>query len=246
MYRTPAGDCMVRVEEGVVSDDRMTEFIMRLRNEADSADFWDLARAAVPRPAPPGVLGRLRTRAAAALAAAFVTVGGLGGVAYAANGATPGDFLYGLDRALEAVGIGNGGASERIAEAIVLVEEGATGHGLAHAAKVVPDEAGNAAVLTAADAVGPDVDTEVYDEVLALLTYLSDNVGHIDGPTVAEYARAINGNQGGGPGSPIGPPDGVPVGPPDATPVGPPEETPVGPPVEPPVGGTTTTTTTVP
>jgi hypothetical protein len=190
-------------------------------------------------------MGRLRTRAAAAVAATVMSVGGLGGVAYAANGATPGDFLYGLDRALEAVGVGNGGASERIAEAIVLVQQGATGHGLEHAAGIVPDEAGaGAAVLIAAEGVGFNVTAEVQDEVMALLTYLSENVGNIDGQTVAEFARAIHGNQGGAPETPVGPPDGVPVGPPDETPVGPPEETPVGPPVSTPVGATTTTTST--
>ena len=228
-----------------MSDDRITEFILRLRNEADTSDFSALAHEVIPQAARAGFRGRLRTRAAAAVAATVMSVGGLGGVAYAANGATPGDFLYGLDRALEAVGVGNGGASERIAEAIVLVQQGATGHGLEHAAGIVPDEAGaGAALLTAAEAVGPNVVTaEVQDEVIALLTYLSENVGHIDGQTVAEFARAIHGNQGGAPETPVGPPDGVPVGPPEETPVGPPEETPVGPPVSTPVGGTTTTTT---
>jgi hypothetical protein len=68
-------------------------------------------------------------------------------------------------------------------------------------------------VLTAAEAVGTNASAEVQNEVLALLAYLSENVGHIDGSTVADFARAINGHQG-GPGTPAGPPDGVPVGPP--------------------------------
>jgi hypothetical protein len=70
-----------------VADERMTEFILRLRNEADASDFSDLARDAIPRPRS-GLMGRLRTRAAAAVAATVMSVGGLGGVAYASNGAT--------------------------------------------------------------------------------------------------------------------------------------------------------------
>src|SRR3970282_2133223 len=116
-----------------MSDDRITEFILRLRNEADTSDFSALAHEAVPQAARAGFIGRLRTRAAAAVA----------------------------------VGVGTGGASERIAEAIVLVQQGATGHGLEHAAGIVPDEAGaGAALLTAAETVGPNVVTaEVQDEV---------------------------------------------------------------------------------
>ena len=52
----------------------------------------------------------------------FVTMSG--GLAYAANGAKPGDLLYGLDRALEAIGIGDGGADERLAESLALVASG--------------------------------------------------------------------------------------------------------------------------
>lgn len=228
-----------------MSDERMTGFILRLRNEADAADFSALADPAIfGVTRRPSFMGRLRTRAAAAVAATLMSVGGLGGVAYAANGATPGDFLYGLDRALEAVGVGNGGASERISEAIVLAQHGSPSHGLEHAAKVVPDDTGaGSALLAAAEGMDLEVSSEVQDEVMALLTYLSDNVGSIDGQTVADFARAIGGH--GAPfETPVGPPDGVPVGPPAETPVGPPDETPVGPPVSTPVGSSTTTTST--
>ncbi|HAX81782.1 MAG TPA: hypothetical protein DCY40_04365 [Actinobacteria bacterium] len=234
----------------------MTEFILRLRNEADTADFSALADPAIfGATRRPSFLGRLRTRAAAAVAATVMCVGGLGGVAYAANGATPGDFLYGLDRALESVGIGNGGASERITEAIVLAQRGSPGHGLEHAAAVVPDDTGaGSALLAAAEGMDPAVSTEVQDEVMALLTYLSDNVGNIDGQTVADFAHAIGGRGRAPIETPPGPPDGVPggppvstpVGPPVSTPVGPPVSTPVGPPVSTPVGPPTTTTTTLP
>ena len=68
-----------------------------------------------------------------------LTVGGFGGAAYAANGAAPGDTFYGLDRALEAVGIGNGGSAERLAEVKELVDHGQTAGGLEHAADIVEE-----------------------------------------------------------------------------------------------------------
>jgi hypothetical protein len=64
---------------------------------------------------------RLVSRVAMAVAALVVLVMLPAGMAYAANGAKPGDLLYGLDRALEAIGIGDGGAEERLAESLALV-----------------------------------------------------------------------------------------------------------------------------
>lgn len=58
---------------------------------------------------------RLRRRATAFAATAAVVLG-LSGMAWAADGAAPGDWYYGIDRALEAVGIGAGGAEERLLE----------------------------------------------------------------------------------------------------------------------------------
>lgn len=65
----------------------------------------------------------LATRAAAAVAA-FVLLIGVSAVAFAAHVSIPGDALYGLDRALEAVGIGDGSVNERMVEADTLVADG--------------------------------------------------------------------------------------------------------------------------
>jgi hypothetical protein len=213
----------------------LTELIVQLRREADGADFSALAERSIPKPkSRSGVLVLLRTRVAATAALLVVALGGLSGVAYAANGASPGDVLYGLDRALEAVGIGNGGASERISEAISLVTGGNPGQGLEHAANAVPHDAGvDSAFEEAIAAIPTPSSSEVEDEVLALLTYLKENVGSIDGATVAELAHSIGGR-----------PDDLPGGPPEETPVGPPEETPAGPPEDTPGNGPPTTTTT--
>ena len=77
------------------------------------------------------------------------------------------------------------------------------------------------------------------------MTYLSDNVGSVDGPTVAELARAIHPSDPAGPPEGVnqgGPPDSVPAGPPDGvTPGGPPDSVPGGPPDGVNHGGPTTT-----
>jgi len=217
-----------------VTDDPTSRFISDLRAEADRADFRRLAAGAVPSRARGHFVDRIRRRAAVIGASAVVLVGGFTGLAYAANGAAPGDPLYGLDRAFEAVGIGNGGAAERIAEAQTLAVQGQQSSSLEHAATVVKDDPGaETALLTAAQRLQGADATAAQEEVGALLSYLSANVGHIDGKTASELARAIH-----GPGDtpPAGPPTtlpGPPVSTPDAptsttTPVGPP--TSVGPP----------------
>ncbi len=63
---------------------------------------------------------RLARQVAMAAAALFVLVTMSSGLAYAANGAKPGDLLYGLDLALEGIGIGDGGVEERLAEIAVI------------------------------------------------------------------------------------------------------------------------------
>ena len=56
------------------------------------------------------------------LGASFAIMLAFSGVAMAANGSAPGDLLYGVDRALETVGIGNGGIDERIVEFETLLD----------------------------------------------------------------------------------------------------------------------------
>ncbi len=63
---------------------------------------------------------RVLTRLTMAGAALALVVAVSGGLAYAANGAKPGDLLYALDRALEGIGIGDGGVGERLSESIAL------------------------------------------------------------------------------------------------------------------------------
>lgn len=107
---------------------------------------WFLTALADQRPAPPhdvehmatalasaarsSVPGSLRTRprrAARRMVALAASVGllfAMSGIAIAADNAAPGDLLYGVDRAFELIGIGDGGIEERIAEFDTLLTRG--------------------------------------------------------------------------------------------------------------------------
>ena len=211
-----------------MSPDTVTEFIQILREEADGADFHTLSAPAIPSAAP-GVMARWRTRLATAAAAGVASVAALGGLAYAADGAAPGAVLYGIDRAFEAIGIGNGGEHERLEEAVALAEHGDPALGLEHAAGVTGDPEAHAALIQAAERLMVREQNQVGEQTQArlqvaeLLQYMAQNAGDVDGPTVAGLARSIGGD-------PVGPPDDVPSGPPDEVPVGPPDGVPAGPP----------------
>jgi len=147
------------------------------------------------------VVGSLRRRVAAVAVAAAVFAGGMTGMAVAADHAKPGDALYGLDRAFEAVGIGNGHAVERLAEAQSLVDAGEVDRGLRQAAEAVESQgseysAASLALMDAAErvvSVGSDRSQEVRVQVAGLLSYLSENRGAGNGRLVAELAREIGG-----------------------------------------------------
>ncbi len=170
----------------------------------------DVAPVAAAEPASPGSAGPVRIRLAglrrrvAALAAAVtLLVGGGAGAAVAADGAAPGDVLYGLDRALEVLGIRDGGAVERLDEVEHLVLDGDVPRGLEHAAEmirsVVPTSATDrgtavAALESAAErvrAARAGGAGAADGEVSELLEYLAGHVGAVDGRTVAELSHRI-------------------------------------------------------
>ncbi len=86
-------------------------------------------------PTVPRHRGRLSRQLAGGLGAALLLTG-MTGVAVA-DDAVPGDALYGLDRAMESIGIGAPGLSERIAEAQALSQRGEITAAIAHAADAV-------------------------------------------------------------------------------------------------------------
>ena len=151
---------------------------------------------------------RLRHRLATGAAAITLVLGSGAGVAVAADGAAPGDVLYGLDRALENVAVGNGGAAERLREAAALVEAGHLADGLEHAAEVLAANhggesggAGQAAtealraaaarIAATADPTSEASTAQVEAAVGDVLTYLSEHVGDVDDGRVAELSQLI-------------------------------------------------------
>jgi len=152
--------------------------------------------------------------------AALLLFFGMTGMAVAADGAAPGDALYGLDRALENAGIGAGRVEERIEEANQLVAQGRAQEALGHVTEAfdeaqedgedVSDLAEARSAIEAAVSRLPEVETEaatgnVDEDVEALLRYIRENVqkdvgedGREFGQRVAALARLIAVNEEGG------------------------------------------------
>ncbi|WP_084125996.1 hypothetical protein [Demequina sp. NBRC 110054] len=146
---------------------------------------------------------RLQRRAAAAIAVAAAVALSFGGVA-AANEAAPGDALYGLDRALERLGINAGGAEERLLEVRALVADDQIAEALDLSVEAVEemddldqeqaDEL--AGLLSAAESVMSDsseTSAERRAQVSAMLTFMAetDLTGREFGRAVSERARGI-------------------------------------------------------
>ena len=162
---------------------------------------------------------RFRPQLAAA-ATAVLLLGGTTGVAVAANSAAPGDPLYGIDRALEQIGIGAGHGQERLAEATVLLSDGQVRQALKQAAQALDQVAGEAESFDDLDAVraaiaesaeslpeagrGDGSQALVLDNVTTLLDYMRENLGKgvgVDGDDfgqgVADLARGITSEEDG-------------------------------------------------
>lgn len=220
----------------------LAAFVAALRSDSTPLDPDMLAQTAAqaseaasvganaPVHVPAAASGRwlgIRRRAVTAMTVATLTLGSGAAAAVAADGAAPGDALYGLDRALENMGVGNGGAQERLEEVRELVEKGQLARGLEHTPQVVaanqPDPAPLASEATdalraaaqrisaladrGAEAAHPDVSDAVSD----LLTYLSEHIGEVDGQRVAELAQLV----GEAAREDRQPPDNLPAGQPD-------------------------------
>lgn len=136
--------------------------------------------------------GRVRPKLVTSALSVFAVMG-MTGVAVASNAAAPGDPLYGIDRALERVGINDGGITERLEEATTLADHGLAVEALNHAADAVSarsPEAANAlqeAARNVQDGQGPNLDVE------AMLTWMASTglTGREFGQAVAEQARAL-------------------------------------------------------
>ena len=128
-------------------------------------------------------------------ALSVVMVVGMTGVAAAADSAAPGDPLYGLDRAMERIGIGAGNAGERLEEADHLLTEGRILQALEHATEAVDgDAAASAALDIAIDRVETAANQNsaaVQEKVGALLTYISENIGEDKGVDGRDFGQGM-------------------------------------------------------
>jgi len=166
---------------------------------AEHADPFGVVHRQRPGRTP---MTRLSRTATAALT--LLLVASMAGTAIAADASVPGDTLYGLNRALERVGILDGGATERLQEAAAIVDRDlelavATAQEAAEGA----EEEGNdqvkgaaEALIAAAESVLSDGDEQslaVREEVARLLQLLATQVGEsgVDGEQVSEIARSI-------------------------------------------------------
>jgi hypothetical protein len=216
--------------------DPLARLVAELRLEADQSRFEHLTTVAMAEIQDPPTVRRWSRQAVAAIAATVAVVVAFSGAAVAAQGAGPGDLLYPLDQALEVVGVGDGGASERLDEARSLAEQNRFDRGLRHAADVLSDDPeAQRAVSAAANRVVDVEPDSLGADVTNLLDYLAANLGSVDGRTVADMAQQIG---SGGP--EVGPQDDVPGGgpPADVPGVGPQDDVPgEGRPADVPGGG---------
>jgi hypothetical protein len=158
------------------------------------------------RPRGRWVVSRFRPQLAAA-ATAVILLGGTTGVAVAANSAAPGDPLYGIDRALEQIGIGAGHGQERLAEATVLLSDGQVRQALKQAAQALDQVAGETEGFDDLDAVraalaesaenlpeaGPGDGSQplVVANVTTLLDYMRENLGKGVGADGSEFGQGV-------------------------------------------------------
>ena len=147
----------------------------------------------------------------ATAALAVVLVIGMTGVAVAADAARPGQALYGIDRALERIGINDGGLGERVEEANQLVVTGSPSEALDHLAdSLVTMSAGAADALQRAavnvrDGGNDNPSQHVREDVASMLEWMSiSDVSRREfGEELSQRARNI----GQSPSEPAGKPD---------------------------------------
>ena len=111
----------------------------------------------------------------------------------ASDSAVPGDWNYGIDRALEAVGIGAGGAAERLQELAAIRANGhpSGAESAPQTGPTTPPDVGgleNAAATVAEIIGGSQRASDVRTGVSVLLAYLADTEA-ADGPIISELAQ---------------------------------------------------------
>ena len=144
----------------------------------------------------------LAPRLAAVGVVAILLMSGTAGAALAANGAVPGDALYGLDRAFERVGIGSGSTGERLDEAVAIAAQGRSDEAVEHAIEALIGHSGDssAVALSALNTASENL-VHIQDtakaasaaniRVSALLTYIAENIGPDSGTDGREFGQGV-------------------------------------------------------
>jgi len=152
-----------------------------------------------PRPAAtPVPVRRVLLRARPIIAAALLFVMGNAGLAAASDGAVPGDLLYPLDRAYEAVGTVLGfqhdTQAERLEEAIVLLDRGEVTEAIETATATLDDEM----AVDTQDLTGPDAQLGATgdagtqsEDVRAAVSALIEAIRTSDQDTIKQAARTV-------------------------------------------------------
>jgi hypothetical protein len=141
----------------------------------------------------------LTPRLAPAAVAAILLLTAMTGVAVASDSSVPGDALYGIDRALERIGVGDGGAAERIEEASILTDNGDNAEALELLAETFDLESSEAsdALLRASQRIRDNAAANA--ELADMLDWMSqaDSRDREFGQDVADQAQDLgNGGQG--------------------------------------------------
>lgn len=188
----------------------LESFVNSLGSFADIApspefvEYHAAEAAATAQTRPPTTVGTggrksgfgLRRRVVAS-ATSLMMILGMTGVAWASDSAVPGDWNYGIDRALESIGIGAGGAEERIQELAAIADSGhprgaepasQTGQSPTAAPddRVVGPE--HAAATVAEITQGSPRASDIRGAVSALLAYLADTES-AERPNISELAQ---------------------------------------------------------
>ena len=130
-------------------------------------------------------------------ATSLMMILGMTGVAWASDSAVPGDWNYAIDRALESIGIGAGGAEERLQElAAIAKSEHPRGAEPASQTGQDPTTAPNDPVVGTENAAATIADitrgsqraNDVREAVSALVAYLS-NTEAAERPTISELVE---------------------------------------------------------
>jgi hypothetical protein len=198
-------------------EDREFEFLLtRTGNVSD--DFADLAAFVSVMSSdhePPRDVSHMATSLAAAARATghttsrglkrLVTVGLVGallmamsGIALAANNATPGHALYGVDKALEAIGVGDGGVEERLAEFDFLVANGSDEQAFVFLAEYIDSANDREAVKAqshlelAATKSNPNAQA-AQEKVAALAEFIEANKGKGVGVDGRDFGQGVSG-----------------------------------------------------